>query len=60
MQGFGITDAKEGLPYEICNSPTSSTISYIYSFQRCSCKKEQKYPKGKRTEDPIYCDVCNP
>ena len=31
MPGFGITDAKEGLPCEICNFPTRSTIIYIYS-----------------------------
>jgi len=60
MPGFGITDAKEGLPCELCNFPTRSTISYIYSCQKCSYKKEEKYPKGKQTEDPMYCDLCNP
>lgn len=60
MPGFGITDAKEGLPCEICNFPTRSTISYLYSCQKCSYKKEEKYPKGKQTEDPMYCDYCNP
>jgi hypothetical protein len=58
--GFCITDAKEGLPCEICNFPTRSTISYIYSCQKCSYQKEEKYPKGKQTEDPMYCDYCNP
>lgn len=60
MSGFGITDAKEGLPCELCNFPTRSTISYIYSCQKCNYKKEEKYPKGKQTEDPMYCDYCNP
>ncbi len=60
MPGFGITDAKEGLPCELCNFPTRSTISYIYSCQKCNYKKEEKYPKGKQTEDPMYCDYCNP
>ena len=60
MPGFGITDAKEGLPCEICNFPTRSTISYLYSCQKCSYQKEEKYPKGKQTEDPMYCDFCNP
>lgn len=60
MPGFGITDAKEGLPCELCNFPTRSTISYIYSCQKCSYTKEDKYPKGKQTEDPMYCDYCNP
>jgi hypothetical protein len=60
MPGFGITDAKEGLPCEICNYPTRSTISYIYSCQKCNYKKEEKYPKGKQAENPMYCDHCNP
>jgi len=60
MPGFGITDTKEGLPCEICKLPTRSTISYIYSCQKCSYQKEEKYPKGKQSEDPMYCDYCNP
>lgn len=60
LPGFGITNAKEGLPCELCNFPTRSTISYIYSCQKCNYKKEEKYPKGKQTEDPMYCDYCNP
>ena len=60
MPGFGITDAKEGLPCELCNFPTRSTISYIYSCQKCNYKKDEKYPKGKQTENPMYCDICNP
>lgn len=58
--GFGITDTTQGLPCEICNFPTHSTLSYIYSCQKCSYIKEEKYPKGKLTEDPMYCDFCNP
>ena len=60
MPGFGITDAKKGLPCELCNTPTKSTLSYIYSCQKCSFQKEEKYPNGKKTEDPMYCDICNP
>ena len=60
MPGFGITAAKEGLPCEICNYPTGSKISYIYSCQKCGYLEEEKYPKGKKTEDPMYCAICNP
>ena len=60
MPGFGITDAKEGLPCEICNFPTRSTLSYLYACQKCNYTKEEKYPKGKKIEDPMYCDYCNP
>ncbi len=58
--GFGIEDAKPGLPCSLCNFPTRSTLSYIYICQKCSYTKEEIYPHGKPTEDPMYCDVCNP
>lgn len=58
--GFGITDAKQGLPCRLCNFPTRSTISYIYTCQKCAFTKEEVYPDGTLTEDPMYCDVCNP
>ncbi len=58
--GFGITDAKNGLPCEICNFPTRSTISYFYTCKKCGYAKEEIYPNGKKKEDPMYCDMCNP
>ncbi|RTY96888.1 hypothetical protein EKL98_16285, partial [Flavobacterium bomense] len=58
--GFGIIDRREGLPCQQCHFPTRSTLSHIYSCQKCSYKKEEKYPNGKQTEDPMYCDICNP
>jgi hypothetical protein len=58
--GFGITDSNPGLPCELCNFPTRSTLSYIYTCQKCNYKKEEKYPNGKQTENPMHCDICNP
>ncbi len=58
--GFGIVDFKNGLPCESCKYPTNSTLSYIYICQKCSYLKEQKYPNGKTSEDPMYCNRCNP
>ena len=58
--GFGITDGKRGLPCSICSFPTRSTLSYIYTCQKCSFTKEEFYPNKKTTEDPMYCDMCNP
>lgn len=60
MPGFGITDAKKGLECSLCGSPTNSTLSYIYVCQRCQFTKEEIYPNKKTTEDPMYCDYCNP
>lgn len=58
--GFGITDAKPGLPCEWCGFPTSSTLSYIYTCQKCYFIKEEKFPNKKTKENPMHCDRCNP
>ena len=58
--GFSITDVKGGLPCVLCASPTRSTLSYIYTCQKCNFNKEEKYPHGKFKEEPMYCDSCNP
>lgn len=58
--GFGIEEVRKGLPCQICNFPTRSTLSYIYSCMKCSFSDEEKYPEGKNTEDPMWCDLCNP
>jgi hypothetical protein len=60
MPGFGITDAKQGLPCLICHFPTRSILSYVSVCKKCAYTKEKIYPHGKLNEDPMYCDVCNP
>ena len=58
--GFSVTDAKQGLPFGLCGMPTRSTLSYIYVCKHCRHEKEEQFPHGKTTEDPTYCDYCNP
>lgn len=58
--GFEVVDVKDGLPCSLCGAPTRSTLAYVYGCQRCNFKKEELYPKGKKSEDPMYCDWCNP
>jgi len=58
--GFGITDAKRGLECSLCASPTNSILSYIHVCQHCQYRKEEMYPHKRTTEDPMYCDYCNP
>lgn len=58
--GFGVTDVVQGLPCSFCGFPTRSTLSHIYTCQKCSYTAEEKFPHLKTTEDPAYCDVCNP
>ena len=43
-----------------CGSPTNSILSYIYICGHCKFKKEEMFPNKKTTEDPGYCDYCNP
>jgi len=58
--GFGISEVKKGLKCSGCGLPTNSTLSFIYTCQKCNFTKEDIYPHEKRTEDPMYCDYCNP
>ena len=60
IPGFGITDAKVGLPCQQCHLPTKSTLSHTYSCIGCGHQEEEKYPHGKTWEDPMYCNFCNP
>lgn len=60
MPGFDITDFRAGLICSLCGMPTKSTIAHISVCSHCGFTKEDLYPKGKTTEDPMYCDRCNP
>jgi hypothetical protein len=60
MPGFGITDTRKGLRCSLCGSPTQSILSTISVCSHCNYTQEQWYPNGKQTEDPMYCDFCNP
>jgi len=60
MPGFDITDIRGGLTCSLCGIPTKSTIAHISVCSHCGFTKEDLYPKGKTTEDPMYCDHCNP
>ena len=58
--GFGVTAAKKGLKCSLCGSPTAATLSHISCCHHCNYSKEDVYPNGKKEEDPMYCDYCNP
>ncbi|OBX27259.1 hypothetical protein LX77_02786 [Gelidibacter algens] len=60
MPGFGITEAKKGLECSLCGLPTNATLSYIYVCQQCQFQKEDMYPHHRTTEDPDFCNYCNP
>ncbi|MFM7646304.1 MAG: DUF6671 family protein [Sphingomonadales bacterium] len=58
--GFSVTDTIAGLPCLLCGSATRSALAYRYGCQRCSFQKIIEFPNEKQTEDPMYCDICNP
>jgi hypothetical protein len=60
IPGFGVVDAKKGLACSLCGQATSSTLSLIYQCLHCEYSKEAMYPNKKTSEDPMYCDYCNP
>lgn len=60
IPGFSVSEVVRGLPCESCDFPTGSPFAYLSKCQRCGHVLEKKYPHGKSTEDPMYCDRCNP
>lgn len=58
--GFTSVDYKTGLPCRECDYPTQSILSVIHKCQNCQYTDERFHPKGKKWEDPQYCDQCNP
>ena len=58
--GFTITKILRGLKCEWCKNPTQSALSYQYTCVKCKYTKDEFYPHKKTSEDPSYCDFCNP
>lgn len=58
--GFSITDSKKGLPCSLCGSPTNSTLLHTYRCLSCDYSEDKMYPNDVKTEDPMYCNFCNP
>jgi hypothetical protein len=58
--GFVITNSLPGLRCSWCGNTTSSTLSHIYNCKKCQFSKEVLYPNDKQTEDPGFCNYCNP
>ncbi|MFO0322795.1 MAG: DUF6671 family protein [Bacteroidota bacterium] len=58
--GFDIVDIKIGLPCSNCGFKTKSIIAHHYQCKKCNYQEEKMYPNGIFSEDPMYCDICNP
>lgn len=58
--GYDAVDYVSGLPCNNCGTPTRSTLASIYKCSNCNFEEKKLFPNGKETEDPMFCDVCNP
>lgn len=58
--GFSVTDVIRGLACSCCSLPTNSIKSLIYSCAGCHYTQLKEYPEAKLSEDPMFCDYCNP
>lgn len=60
LPGFAVVTSQPGLPCSWCCTPTRSTLSHTKTCTHCGHSEELLHPFGKTTEDPMYCDRCNP
>ncbi|BAZ49097.1 hypothetical protein NIES4103_17080 [Nostoc sp. NIES-4103] len=58
--GFAITERIQGLPCEICFTPTTLTRSVIYQCKKCGFRQEKLFPNDREFADPGQCMYCNP
>lgn len=56
--GYWLVEAIRGLPCSSCTFPTKSIASHVYQCAHCSFSETK--PQEQKSEDPMYCDFCNP
>ncbi len=60
LPGFAVTAAEPGLPCSLCGTPSSTALAHLLVCSHCRHQEKVEFPHGKKTEDPQYCQVCNP
>ncbi len=60
LPGFGRLDVKPGLPCSACGRPTDSISCEIHACCGCSHSEMRPRPDGRTSENPVYCQWCNP
>jgi hypothetical protein len=60
LPGFAVTAAEPGLPCKLCGTPSNAALVHLLLCSHCQHEEKVLFPHGKKTEDPQYCQVCNP
>ena len=60
LPGFAVTAAEPGLPCSLCGTPSSAALAHLLVCSHCQHEEKVFFPHGKKTEEPQYCQVCNP
>ncbi len=60
VPGYSIGELIKGLPCNYCGNPTNSILCHSYTCAHCDYQEEKMHPNGKKFEEPMYCDICNP
>ncbi len=60
LPGFAVTTSVPGLPCSLCGTPSSAALAHLLICSHCQHEEKVFFPQGKKTEDPQYCQVCNP
>ena len=60
LPGFAVTAAEPGLPCSLCGNPSSAALAHLLICSHCQHEEKVLFPHGKKTEEPQYCQVCNP
>ncbi len=58
--GFEVNEIIPGLLCSACGSATRGTMAWVYVCNHCGYRKQTDFPHAKTSEDPMYCDQCNP
>ena len=58
--GFSVQEIVKGLPCAQCGLKTESTLKHIKICTSCNHNEDILYPRGIKTQDPMYCAFCNP
>ncbi|MEY3647592.1 MAG: hypothetical protein RLZ13_474, partial [Bacteroidota bacterium] len=60
VPGFSVTSAEPGLPCSLCGTPSSAALAHLLVCSHCQHQERVSFLHGNKTEDPQYCQVCNP